>query len=122
MKDFSYYERGNVLYPLKKNYTKYFVYSEGKLLYTTDYGESVPDEYKGYTIENKFDKVGYLRHINDYQEEMARLLEEFKQDLFKELGIEDNPKREILYDKACSMDGSLSMIYENASELVDLIL
>lgn len=51
-------------------------------------------------------------------------MEEFKCDLFKDLDIEDNPKRELLYDKAWEMGHAygLSEVYSKACDMVDLIL
>ncbi|TXG86113.1 MAG: hypothetical protein E6R13_01115 [Spirochaetes bacterium] len=122
MKDFSYYAKSTVSYPVTKNYTKYFVYSEGKLVYETEYGEEVPSVYKHYTIEKKVDITGFQLHMKYYADELSKLYDEFKLDLFKELGIEDNPKREMLFDKVRSISDSFSSIYEYASDLVDLIL
>lgn len=51
-------------------------------------------------------------------------MEEFKRDLFKDLDIEDNPKRELLYDKAWEMGHAygFSEVYSKACDMVDLIL
>lgn len=49
--------------------------------------------------------------------------QQFKEDLFEELEIKDNPKRELLYSKAYSLGHSYgcSEIYYYACELVELI-
>jgi hypothetical protein len=58
-----------------------------------------------------------------YYEEESMLCDEFKADLFKELGIEDNPKAEKLFAQAWSRGhaNGYSEIYTEACELVDLI-
>lgn len=123
MKDFNYYRNGKVLHPTLSDYVKFFVYKEGKLVYETAYGELVPPEYRNYTTEKKTDNKAFSEHVVEYHEEQQRLFELFKQDLFKDLGIENNPKREMLFDKACSVSSdSFSDIYNNARELVDLII
>ena len=51
------------------------------------------------------------------------LIEEFKTDLFNELNINDNPKKELLFEKSrkLSHNDSLEEIYIWVHELVDLI-
>ena len=53
----------------------------------------------------------------------ARLEEEFKRDLFEDLGITNNPKAEKLYSKAWELGHSAgySEIYLDAQDLVELI-
>jgi formylmethanofuran dehydrogenase subunit E len=57
-----------------------------------------------------------------YYEETERLFQLFKKDLFEYYSVEDNPKRELLYDKAKEM-GSVSFYETNSyfSDLVELI-
>lgn len=59
-----------------------------------------------------------------YLAEEARIYEQFKQDLFNDLGIEDNPKRELLFSKAWERGHSAGYheVYSVAQDLVDLIL
>jgi hypothetical protein len=58
-----------------------------------------------------------------YHNEDYRLKELFKADLFEELEITDNPKRELLFQKAWDRGHSagFSEVYAEALELVDLI-
>jgi len=61
---------------------------------------------------------------NAYREETLQLVELFKQDLFIDLGIENNPKREKLFRLAWEMGHSsgYSEVVGIADELVDLIV
>jgi len=58
-----------------------------------------------------------------YHTDNARLEEEFKKDLFKDLGITNNPKAEQLYAKAWDLGHSTgySDVYIYACDLVELI-
>ena len=60
--------------------------------------------------------------VKEYQEESNRLAEIFKQDVFKDLGIEDNPKREKLLEIAYreGHSGGFSEIYSQMIDLVEL--
>lgn len=59
-----------------------------------------------------------------FKERNLALTEQFKQDAFKELGIENHPKRELLYKKAWELghSGGLSEVWYYLSELADLII
>lgn len=59
----------------------------------------------------------------EYHAETCKLFEKFKQDLFEDLGIEANPKREKLFSIAYDLGHSsgYSEIYNYACELVSLI-
>lgn len=58
-----------------------------------------------------------------YKEKGDRLHQLFKSDLFEDLGIADNPKREMLFTKAWEHGHSsgYSEVYHYALEIVDLI-
>lgn len=58
-----------------------------------------------------------------YQEETIRVNALFKQDVFDDLGISDNPKRELLWSKAYERGHSAGMheVYLIADDLVELI-
>lgn len=59
-----------------------------------------------------------------YNDEECYLVEMFKQDLFNELGIADNPKREKLFAIAWENGHSsgYSEVFNEAIDLVDLIV
>jgi len=115
--------RTKLKYPVSKDFTKYYVYSKGKLLYETELGELVSECYKDKTIEKYVDDDAFKSALNYYSEDSARLLLEFEEDLYKELCIEFNRKRHLLYEKAIKMaeSDSLERIFDVAYELVDLI-
>lgn len=56
-------------------------------------------------------------------ETMTSNFDQFKNDLFEELSITDNPKRELLFQKAWELGHSsgYSEVYLYACDLVDLI-
>jgi hypothetical protein len=58
-----------------------------------------------------------------YGAAQAEVHRKFKEDLFKEFGVEDNPKRELLFDKAYERGHSAGMeeVYGVFSDLVELI-
>lgn len=69
-------------------------------------------------------KVPYNKETREqYREEDRRLYDLFKQDMFKDLGIENHPKRERFFDLAWS-DGHASgyqEVYNIALEWSDLL-
>ena len=76
----------------------------------------------------KFERLGkcdnkYKELKDEYNEESKRIYEEFKNDLFEELDITDNPKKEILFSKAWDMSHSYGFesVYYKAEDLVELI-
>lgn len=58
-----------------------------------------------------------------YQNETARLLNEFESDLFEYLGIRDNPKRDLLFSKAWDIGHAhgYGEVLSYAEDLVELI-
>lgn len=65
----------------------------------------------------------YHKMVNAHNAENARIAAEFRKDLFDDLGITDNPKRDLLYAKAYERGHSsgYSEIANVAYDLVDLI-
>ena len=61
--------------------------------------------------------------IKEYRAEIFSLENKFKEDLFAEYGVENNPKRELLYSKAWELGHSsgLNEVAIHFSDLVDLI-
>jgi hypothetical protein len=61
--------------------------------------------------------------FHSYRNEEARIYEQFKQDLFEDLGIEANPKRDKLFSIAWDMGHSAGYqeVYGYACDLVELI-
>jgi phosphomannomutase len=65
----------------------------------------------------------YRKEVAAYQKTDADLYVKFMQDIFDDLGIANNPKRDRLFSIAWDMGHSAgySEVYHYASELVDLI-
>lgn len=66
-----------------------------------------------------FDKKGRSK----YYSEKAKLERQFKKDLLEELGVTDNPKANLLFEKAWELGHShgLTEVVSYAHDLVDLI-
>ena len=82
------------------------------------------DEHKKALEEYPRRRDAYQTAIKAHNEDEARLREEFKRDLFEELEISNNPRREKFWDKVWSQGHSsgLNEVLSIAEELVDLIL
>jgi hypothetical protein len=104
----------SVKYPNKSDYTTYIYYKGGKVV-TSDVKDAV--------IEKVVDLQGYNLRVKEYKQEASRLFDEFKSDLFNDLGITDHTKAELLFniarDMACSC--SYSEVYGYAVDLLPLI-
>lgn len=78
-------------------------------------------------LKSKSEYVKYERELNEYKERLskhqAELHRQFKKELFDELGISDNPKREMLFSKAWEQGHGCGYaeVYNYACDLVDLI-
>lgn len=129
--DFSAY-RNDLPYPSRENYKTTWWYKSGKCI-ASQVGQSpihfeVPtnsrsDALKGAVKSTEFDEAAYKAAVREYSAETARRQELFKQALFDDLGIEDNPKREKLYSIAWDLghDAGFSEVYSHAQDLVELI-
>lgn len=79
-------------------------------------------------LESKSEYVKYEKELREYKERLskhqAELHEQFKKELFDELGIADNPKREKLFSKAWEQGHGCGYaeVYNYACDLVDLIV
>lgn len=66
----------------------------------------------------------YTILLKKYKRVSAELYEKFKEDLFKDLGITNNPKKDLLFSKAWELGHSSGNheVYGYAQSLVELIL
>jgi len=131
MKDFAYYSTVDLSYPASVdfNVTTWFkngvpfafqkAKQEVKFLNPADNGSTL----EGLKTVVEKDKEAARKAIDNYWEASNKKTEEFKKDLFEDLGIEFNPKRDKLYSLAWSLGHSsgFSEVYNCACELVDLI-
>lgn len=68
-------------------------------------------------------KIPYSKETRkEYEEEKNFIIELFKKDLFKEFGIEDNPKKEKAFNLAWSYSCSFMQVYDYFSKFVELII
>lgn len=124
----------NIPYPVKRAFTTDYVYKGGKLVATRhysskysgpttifEYGYSViPDNH---TIESVVDDARYKVALDAYHAAEQAVYDKFKNDVFADLGISDNPRRQVLFSKAWERGHSsgLQEIYNVACDLVELI-
>jgi len=122
MKDFNYYSTNPVPFPKKTEYTYYYVYSKGKLIWegnSDSYREKYPTGHNLPT-ERSFDKDAWQISMDKYRAEERRLINEFTQDLYEEFGVEDNPKRDICFQLAWE-HGHASGFYEVHSHFQEFV-
>lgn len=124
MKDFEYYSTNPIKYPNKIDYTKTYIYNEGKVL-DKIWGEVDLTEYpKESVVQRILDTKAYYKEVDEYNKEKKRLYNEFKKDLFEEFGVEDNPKKnrafEIAWDRG-NTEGFYS-VYNHFVEIIELIM
>jgi len=77
------------------------------------------DELEAYNIA----RTAWLLKHREVTINEGNIYDEFKLEVFKELGIENNPKKELLYSKAWELGHSsgFSEIWNYATDLVELI-
>jgi hypothetical protein len=70
------------------------------------------------------DMVRHRKEVEAYYKVDADLYDKFKIDVFNELGISDNPKRDLLFSIAWEMGHSsgYAEVFHYACEMVDLIV
>jgi hypothetical protein len=127
MKDFSYYSNRDPV-PSKTNFTTYHVYNNGEVIFSgtkAEYDEFNKNSitYSKALVEKVVDEEKYKEARLLYNRASADRSEEFKNDLFVEFGVEDNPKREQCYGIAYDMGHSngFSEVYNYFDQLVELI-
>jgi hypothetical protein len=128
MKDFKYYEKPQLSYPKKEDYTNVYIYDRGKLIWEGFVSDKegrnkVMRAYPNAVVQKVVDEEAYKAHKIQYAEEVHKLQEEFINDLFREFGVEDNPKREAAYALAYEYGhaNGYSEICNHFSDLVNLI-
>ncbi len=125
--DFDKY-KNTLPYPTEAQFRTTYWYKAGKLVAERRGEEPTISHVSGIrpdecTKEVVVDKEALRAARAAYNAETARLTELFKQDLFEDLGIENNPKRDKLYSIAWDKGHSagFSEVYSEAEDLVDLI-
>ena len=127
MKPFDYYSKQKTDYPNKNNYYTFYVYDKGVVLWSGPNWEKdkaeLKEEYPNALIQEVLDEEAYRAHLKEYNDESAKLHREFRDDLFEDYGVSDNPKRFLCYQLAWEHGHSsgLADIYGYFGDLVVLI-
>jgi len=126
----------NLKMPLKPHFTTKYFYKGGMVI-----GKEMPtgdffsfDEENFPTLthakegaaasEYVTDYHTYEKRLEEYSKQVEQINREFYEELAEELGIEDNPKKDLLFQKARE-DGEshgFEGVYSIANDLVELIL
>ena len=97
MKPFDYYSKQKTDYPNKNNYYTFYVYDKGVVLWSGPNWEKdkaeLKEEYPNALIQEVLDEEAYRAHLKEYNDESAKLHREFRDDLFEDYSVSDNPKR-----------------------------
>ena len=127
MKPFDYYSKPQTSYPNKKDYIISYVYDKGECLWSgfhwiKDKAE-LKEEYPNALIQEVLDEEAYKARRKEYNDESAKLHDEFVNDLFENFNVTDNPKRfkcfELAWEKGHS--NGLEEVYNEFYDLVELI-
>ena len=127
MKPFDYYSKSQTAYPNKKDYITFYVYDKGECLWSGPTWEKdkaeLKEEYPNALIQEVLDDDAYKAHRKEYDDESAKLHEEFVNDLFEEFGVSDNPKRYKAFGLAWEKGhaNGLGDVYNEFDDLVELI-
>ena len=127
MKPFDYYSKQKTDYPNKNNYYTFYVYDKGVVLWSGPNWEKdkaeLKEEYPNALIQEVLDEEAYRAHLKEYDVESAKLDREFRDDLFEDYGVSDNPKRFKCFELAWEHGHSsgLEEVYGYFGDLVVLI-
>ena len=127
MKPFDYYSKQKTDYPNKNNYYTFYVYDKGVVLWSGPNWEKdkaeLKEEYPNALIQEVLDEEAYRAHLKEYNDESAKLHREFRDDLFEDYGVSDNPKRFKCFELAWEHGHSsgLEEVYGYFGDLVVLI-
>jgi len=127
MKPFDYYSKQKTDYPNKNNYYTFYVYDKGVVLWSGPNWEKdkaeLREEYPNALIQEVLDEEAYRAHLKEYNDESAKLHREFRDDLFEDYGVSDNPKRFKCFELAWEHGHSsgLEEVYGYFGDLVVLI-
>jgi hypothetical protein len=127
MKSFDYYSKPQTSYPNKKDYITSYVYDKGQVVAKSVGFEKskrqLMDEYPNAVIQEVLDEEAYKAHRKEYDDENAKLHEEFVNDLFENFNVTDNPKRFKCFGLAWEQGHAygLEEVYNKFDDLVELI-
>ena len=127
MKPFDYYSKPQTSYPNKKDYITSYVYDKGECLWSGPTWEKdkaeLKEEYPNALIQEILDEEAYKAQRKEYNDESAKLHEEFVNDLFENFNVTDNSKRQKAFDLAWEKGhaNGLEEVYNEFYDLVELI-
>lgn len=136
MKDLSYYQNIDLEYPSPLDYMKYSLFKDNQFI-TNDIRtiesilKYIPKPSKvpiltddGYLFLSILDKDKFNNAKSEYHKAENVKYNEFKHDLIEENGLQDNPKADLLYEKAWSLGHSsgLQEVIYYFKELMELIV
>jgi hypothetical protein len=127
MKLFDYYSEQKTGYPSKKDYTIFYVYDNGDCIFQClecNYTKNqLKEDYPNAVIQGVLDEEAYEAHLKKYYDEEAKLHREFRDDLFEDYGVNDNPKRFKCFELAWERGHSsgVEAVYNCFGDLVVLI-
>ena len=113
-------------YPTKSDYVKHIGYKNGKVVFTTEIGvEPTKEQIDSSNVVEKITDIdNYHAMRMEYRNEENRLYKAFKHDLFKEYEVQDNPKKDKVFDLAWEKchSGGYSEVENYFDDLVQLII
>ena len=127
MKPFDYYSKPQTSYPNKKDYITSYVYDKGVVLWSGPTWEKdkaeLKEEYPNALIQEILDEDAYKARRKEYNDESAKLHEEFVNDLFENFNVTNNPKKHKAFALAWEKGhaNGLEEVYNEFYDLVELI-
>jgi hypothetical protein len=95
MKQLAYYTTVEVPTPNKDDFIDVFVYSKGEVVWSGKYNDFKPfaeGRFRGMLVEKVINEDGLKAQRAAHSEALSEKMREFKDDLFAEYGVTDNPK------------------------------
>ena len=124
MKDFDCYKT-NLPYPNRDEFTTVYAYKRGKVVaeMSAKKWAAMKEKPEHTTTERDRDDAGYKAAMAEYRADERRLIEEFKQDLYREFDVLRCVKRDRAFDLAWEYGHSsgFSEIYNHFADLSDLL-
>lgn len=128
--------KNKLRYPRMADYSTVYVYKDGELKRTfagTDrlsrsqslaLEEGLGGPFVMERVLGREEEASFLEAMKNYRKEDNRLWQMFKDDLFEEFDVADNPKRELCFAKAQDRGSGTGHegIFEAFEELVELIV
>lgn len=131
-KSYYFYKKGNCIGPCDTDAIIKLALDNGFQLLTADYNENVWQLNASriltylkefYTIEMENNDELFEKAKTNYYLEDRRILLLFKKCIYHEFGVENNPKKDLLFEKAWELghSGGYDEVYNYFGDLVDLI-